>query len=667
MLFAAVAGIVTAVHWPVLDAQADCFDDFQYIDENPLVMHPGWDSAQRFLTEVAKPSTVTGYYQPLTMISLMSDVALGASPAHKRPFHATSLILHVANTLLLALILYRLFGNPWAAAAAGLLFGLHPMTVEPIAWSSECKTLLSSFFALLSVYFYVRHGHGGRRRIAWVASLGAYALALLAKPTATTLPGALLLLAAWPLGTLWRRPPSGSPGGFGVRGLRAAQVRLSVLWELVPFLAVGTVSAIVTFISQRDAGGVATPGGGYPVWRIPLVLCYDVFLYTRNIVRPTLLAPHNPFPDPVVLTNPGIAAGLGLALLFAGALLLSLRRTAAILIGVATFVVLILPTLQLVQFSYSVISDKYAYLPAIGLLLILAWALVVGFARLRPRRSLAFVFAMLAVPVLALAVGESIATRRQLGYWRSTETLDRRLIALTPDNSEFHFDLGNALWDQGRLEDAHRELQTAVDLDSTNVRALNNLALSAAFRDEEVRAIALWRQTLRHHPQNYVARCNLAYYSLERTGQIRAALAEYERALQDYLHEKEQGRRARAVGRADPGAPSQVQAMLGHAYLLIGDPDSALTHLQESLRLPLPFPLATGWLAEALVARAQADSALLQAYHRAAGSAGPARAFAELGRALQAGGHAAEASVARTVAEGLAGRSSAPTGAPGGQ
>ncbi len=195
------------------------------------------------------------------------------------------------------------------------------------------------------------------------------------------------------------------------------------------------------------------------------------------------------------------------------------------------------------QFSYSVISDKYLYLPALGLLLIVTWALARSGNLMRMRwsdgahggggwfrGSNAAVIAISTL-VCVIAFAEIGATRRQIGYWRTTESLDRRLIALNPDNTEFHFDLGNALWDQGRLDEAHRELEIAVALDSTNVRALNNLALSAALRDEEARAIDLWKQTLRHHPGNYVARCNLAFYDLERSGRIEEALEQYARAL----------------------------------------------------------------------------------------------------------------------------------------
>ena len=132
--------------------------------------HPGWASTRRFFTEVITPSTVRGYYLPLSMTSLMLDVAMGAQPDDLRVFHATSLALHVIATLLILLILYRLFGALVPAAFAALLFGLHPLTVEPIAWIGERKTLLASCFAFGAVLLYVEHVRRGRG--AWLAARG---------------------------------------------------------------------------------------------------------------------------------------------------------------------------------------------------------------------------------------------------------------------------------------------------------------------------------------------------------------------------------------------------------------------------------------------------------------------------------------------------------------
>ncbi|MFH0980558.1 MAG: glycosyltransferase family 39 protein, partial [Planctomycetota bacterium] len=224
VLILVVALTVAAVHWPALSAQTLSFDDAQYLTKNLLVQNPSWASAGRFLREVLEPSTVSGYYQPLAMISLMLDHALGGRADQLRPFHRTSLILHISNTALVIVLLYLLFRQAWVAVAVGLLFGLHPLTVEPIPWIGERKTLLATFFALCCFITYV----GYARRRSWkryVACLVWFVLALMSKPTTTPLPVLLLLLDYWPLRRLNKR----------------------AVLEKVPFLIIAGLSAVITF------------------------------------------------------------------------------------------------------------------------------------------------------------------------------------------------------------------------------------------------------------------------------------------------------------------------------------------------------------------------------------------------------------------------------------
>ena len=136
-LMVLVALTVAGAHWPALSAQALSIDDGQFLTENALVQDPGWASAKRFFTEVLEPSSVKGYYLPLSMISLMLDYAAGGRPDDLRPFHRTSLALHVLNSCLVIVLLYSLFGQVMPAVLAGLLFGVHPLTVEPVAWVGE--------------------------------------------------------------------------------------------------------------------------------------------------------------------------------------------------------------------------------------------------------------------------------------------------------------------------------------------------------------------------------------------------------------------------------------------------------------------------------------------------------------------------------------------------
>src|ERR1041385_79700 len=151
-----IGAAVAWAHWPALASKAISFDDEQYFVANPLVRRPGTASAWQFLSEVLKPSTVEGYYQPLTMISLMVDAGMGATPQNLLPLHRTSLAIHVANCLSLIVLLDMLFGSLLAAALVALLFGLHPMTVETIPWLGERKTLLATFFAIWSMVSYLR-------------------------------------------------------------------------------------------------------------------------------------------------------------------------------------------------------------------------------------------------------------------------------------------------------------------------------------------------------------------------------------------------------------------------------------------------------------------------------------------------------------------------------
>jgi hypothetical protein len=134
LLSLVVVGATVLAHWPVLSVMAVSFDDDEAITQNYLVQHPSWNSVGRFFSEVFLSSVVRGYYRPLTLTSLMLDSAMGGRPDNYRPFHRTSLALHVGTTILVILLCYQVFGQPWVAAMVGLLFGVHPLTVEPIAW-----------------------------------------------------------------------------------------------------------------------------------------------------------------------------------------------------------------------------------------------------------------------------------------------------------------------------------------------------------------------------------------------------------------------------------------------------------------------------------------------------------------------------------------------------
>jgi hypothetical protein len=370
----AIGSAALWVHSPALTAKALLFDDEQYLTKNLLVQQPSWAHAGRFLSEVLKPSTVGGYYQPLTMISLMLDYPFAQGPTDVRPFHRTSLLLHVLNTGLVFLFLYLVFSPPlgnapietgraanagvtgppsalWPAALTALLFGLHPLTVEPIPWVGERKTLLATFFALICLLFYIRWS---RKTNIWAygGSLAVFVLALMSKPTVTPLPLLLILLDLWPLKRFSRR----------------------TLLEKTPFLLMAGLSATITYISQSRSAAVQLPHD-YGPSRIPLVLCHNIVFYLYKIAWPHNLTAHYPYPDPMSVWNPVNLAGIVGTCLLMAILMASLRWTPAAVAGWLFFFIAILPTMQIVGFSNVIASDKYAYFPSLGICMAVAWLL----------------------------------------------------------------------------------------------------------------------------------------------------------------------------------------------------------------------------------------------------------------------------------------------------
>ncbi len=541
VLIIIVCAAVLAIHWPALSAQALSFDDGQYLTENVLVQKPGWASARRFLSETLEPSTVRGYYQPLAMISLMADYALGGRADNLMPFHRTSLALHIANTTLIIVLLYLLFGQVWIAAAVGLLFGVHPMTVESIPWVGERKTLLAAFFSLWCLILYVRYARKSTRQL-YLGCLAMYVLALLSKPTSTPLPVLMLLLDFWPLNRLNK----------------------TTVLEKIPLFIIGAASSIITYISQSRTVVAVLPGKHNPAY-VPLVLCHNIIFYLYKIIWPANLSSHYPFPKPIGLANPMVLAGvIGTCILIA-LLVISLRWTRGLLIGWLFFFLAILPTMQIVGFSDVIASDKFAYLPSVGLLLILAsflgWLFSDGIIKKLPASQIAAV-----IIVVIIAGAESVGTRHYLANWRDTATLSRYMLTLTPDVASIHNMLGVALKSQGRTDEALRHLHRAVELNPNYAEPYYNLGNTMKAQGKLDQAIACYQQALQLRPDFAQAHYNLAN-ALFSQGKLDEAISHYQQALQINPHSIE------------------THNNLANILAAQGKLDEAISHFRQALKI----------------------------------------------------------------------------------
>jgi Tfp pilus assembly protein PilF len=564
LLIVAIMVVLTA-YWPVLSARAQCTDDDQYLSQNRLVQRPSWASAGSFVSEVLEPSTVAGYYQPLAMISLMLDYAVAGRPDNLVPFHRTSLVLHAANTCLVIVLLYLLFGEPMTAALVGMLFGVHPAIAESVPWIAERKTLLATFFALWSLIAYVRYA----RRSGWlpyVFCLLGYMLALMSKPTVTPLPLLMLLLDFWPLGRLsWR-----------------------TLLEKVPLLLVCVIFAVITVVSQARTAYVVVPQD--QTWtRIPFVFCHNVIFYLWKVIWPVGVSPIYSFPRLLSLSYPMVLVGVIGTCLLIPALIVSLRWTRALLTGWLIFIVAIFPTMGILGFTWTIAANRFLYLPIIGLLLITAWMLSVI------RRSAVSTRAATRIGLLAMVVvlilAETTATRRYLGHWRDSESLYRYMVGVTHENGAAHLGLALALLNQNRADEGMWHLEEAMRCSPDDADVQYNMGRAMYDAGRTSLAQEYFERAVKLRPGFTAAHLNLGtlFY---RAGRIDEAI--------------EQCRMAVA---AQPNHP-QARSNLGIALMGAGRGDEAIEQFNRSLEFEPVNPYAHYSLAVLLGERGDLNEAI---------------------------------------------------------
>ncbi len=585
-----VAAVVLLSHIPLLSSQALSFDDNQYLVDNQLVQNPSLASAGKFLTEVLRPSTVRGYYQPLTMISLMLDYKMGGRPDNLTVFHVVNVTMHTVNAVLLMLFIYLLFGNTWAAAVTGLLFGLHPITTEPIVWITERKTVLSTMFALGSLVFYMLYvKKSGRKN--YYASFGLYLLALLAKPTSMPLPLLLLLLDYWPLARLSSR----------------------ALLEKIPFMALAVISSVITFISQKNTAALLTPMQYSPMY-IPYKICHNIVFYLGKILLPVNLSNYYPFPMPFDISNGTVLLSVIGTVLVAAALVLSLRWTRAFVTGFLFFFIAIFPAIGIIGFTTVVAADKYVYMPIIGLLVTLAYFLSAYFKKMEGMKFYITYRNTTAAVLSIILLLEIAGIQFYISNWRDSETLARYLVRYVPNTELLYFNLANTLSKQGKIDEAISEYNDIINMtanksDKTGDRAdaYNGIGTLYYNRGDYAKAISSYNEAIRLSPDNPTYYYNIGSVLAEQ-GKLDEALpyftkaSVYNKENTQYFYINSQASIKIGVimykrGKPDEAIDSFKKALqiqhndaeahkyLGVVYEELGNTDEAIREYREALRI----------------------------------------------------------------------------------
>src|SRR5215831_16621564 len=359
-----LAVVTVGIYAQVIGHHFITFDDIPYIEENPMV--------NRGVTLAGLAWAFTtfhaGNWHPLTWIAHMIDSQLFGMTAGGHLL--VNALIHAANTLLVFWFLLRTTHARWSSALVAALFALHPLHVESVAWASERKDTLSTFFGLLSLIAYVRYAEAPSiSRYAWVAIT--LALGLLAKPMLVTWPLVMLLLDYWPLRRfkipgLERRVESASHS-------EAATATARLVWEKLPLFALIAASALITFLAQSHGGAVRTFAAAPVAFRLSNALV-SYAKYLLLTFWPSNLAIYYPF------ARTGIPAWqiIGATFLLIGITVFCLfhRKSAPYLfVGWLWFVGTLVPVIGIVQVGGQAMADRYFYIPSIGLFIALVFGL----------------------------------------------------------------------------------------------------------------------------------------------------------------------------------------------------------------------------------------------------------------------------------------------------
>jgi len=440
-------------------------------------------------------------WHPLTWISHMIDYRLyGLSPAGH---HLTNLFWHLLNGLLLFLLLHRLTGEIWPGFLAALLFAVHPLRAESVAWVTERKDVMSTCFWLLTTGFYVRYvrSPGLMNQVLVAVGLG---LGLMVKPMLVTLPFALLLLDFWPLGR--------------ARTLRAW---LPLLREKIPLFVI-VLLAVVTAIWAQHAATALNPLDIKPLsLRIGnAVVSYAAYLY--KCLWPAGLSPIYPYADSFPVWKLGAAA-----IVLAGVTWFAWRfrnRFPYVLTGWLWFVGTLVPVIGIVQAGAVAMADRFTYIPSIGLVIMASWG-VKDFLSAHPSFRTGVVCACAAV-VAAL----SVSGHAQVGYWRDSVSLFQRALNVQEKNPLAHGCLGATWIQKGELKQAEKHLTRALELNPHYPEALNDLGTILTETGRHQEAIESLSRAIRLNP-NYVEAHNNLALTFTRVNRFPEAVEHYRTAL----------------------------------------------------------------------------------------------------------------------------------------
>src|SRR2546427_613703 len=564
---------------PTLDNQFVNWDDDDNLLNNPHYRGLGWTHLRWMWTTFH-----VGHYVPLTWMTFGLDYLVwGLKPVG---YHLSNLLLHAANAAVFYLVARRILGTALpgprergnvglalSAAFAALLFAIHPLRVESVAWATERRDVLSGLFYLLTLLVYVRAGEQGERgRSGYWASVGLFVCALLSKSMAVSLPVVLQILDVYPLRRL-----GGARGWWGEPARR-------ISLEKIPFVLLALAASAGAFIPQIEGRNMPTLDDLSVLGRLA-VSAYGLRFYLWKTVFPVSLSPlyelrgQDPLALPFLLSYGVVPAVTALALILR-------HRLPGLPAAWLAYVVILLPVLGIFQNGPQIAADRYTYLAGLG------WALLASAGMLAAWRRRSFLVTGLAVVLL---LGFGTLTWNQVRVWHDSEKLWSHAVAIDPRSSIGQLSLGLALARHGKLAEAVEHYEAALRLEPGYVDADYAWGNALARQGKLAEAVEHYEAALRVKPDHANAHTN-AGSALVRQGKLAEAIEHYRRALEI--------------------SPDSVDAHnhWGLALARQGKLVEAMKHYQQAVELRPSFTEAQSNLVNALrtLGMGQADTASSQ-------------------------------------------------------
>ncbi|MGB7566255.1 MAG: tetratricopeptide repeat protein [Chitinivibrionales bacterium] len=502
LFYCGLIAVITVIAFlPALKNGFTNFDDDDYVVNNSDIRGLTFNNVAKIFSSIN-----VGNYQPATMLTYLAEYQFfKLNPA---AYHFDNLLLHVINCLLVFALFYGLSGKHVISLLVTLLFAIHPMRVESVAWISERKDLLSALFYFISLLLYIRYIQGNNRKFYWFCAISLL-FSLLSKPMAVSQPFVLLLMDY----------------------IRHKKLDTKAILDKIPFFAIAAVFAVLTLLTQKNPGTVSEYSYVFthiPILRRICVPFYGILFYLTKSILPFQLCAYYPVPDALdkgmnlmLFASPFLVIGIAAAIYYFR------DRSRTLVFGSLFFLITALPVLQIVTVGSAIVAERYTYIPMLGFYFI--FAMLLGFLLKEKFAGKKIIKTLMVFGVSTALLVFSCLTHERCKAWKDSFSLWNDVIAKFPVAIAFN-SRGVAYGRQGGYDRAIEDFNQAIRINPMSALAYNNLGLAYNAKGDVDLALEDFSRAVKLNPKGALAYNNrgLVYRS---KGDVDHALEDFSQAV----------------------------------------------------------------------------------------------------------------------------------------